>query len=631
MSKAYLSAVTLPGASYIRENPLPNFRNKKLHASVKTNPSLPSEYAEKLGENLAFRVLPYKMQDDYDRSMGTRVLKTAVLENDIMKATFLTDFGGRLYSLYNKRDKRELMFKNPVFQPANIALRDAWISGGIEWNIGRTGHTYHTSAPVFFERCIDESGENYLVMSEYDRCEGLCYSIEFRLPEGEDTLFAKVTIINPHDYDVPMYWWTNIAVRETPGLRVLAASDEVLCPSRDGLTLEKMPYISSEPGKDVSFPSVYYHSNEYFFQVTRDTQYPWEAVVYPGENWVFAEYSTGMLRYRKMFTWGSHQGGLKWRDFLSEPGKGDYIEIQAGIGRTQMHGLIMPKNATWTFEQAFTSISVDTDALCNMEYNEAALKVEQALKKHMPEFSDKKDKKNKKSSEFISLGSGWGALENHRRILCGLPELPMQFPEESIGSDELPWFNLLYNGVLPDNTYSFMTGGDWAERLKKSPGNDAKVHLGIIYFEEGLEDKAAELWESALPHPLAYRNLSLIKLNGGDLEKAAELMENALALDGSYAYLTEYARLLIRIEEYEKCFILLEKLADDAPGRLWIFRAQAAWHTGRTDLLEEMFRREYSCIREGENTLTDLWFLWAEKTNQENKTNPPANIDFRQG
>jgi hypothetical protein len=114
-------------------------------------------------------------------------------------------------------------------------------------------------------------------------------------------------------------------------------------------------------------------------------------------------------------------------------------------------------------------------------------------------------------------------------------------------------------------------------------------------------------------------------------------MANALALNNSnnsedsYAYLTEYARLLIRINEYEKCFMLLEKLDNDAPGRLWIFRAQSAWHTGRIDLLEEMFKREYSCIREGENTLTDLWFLWAEKTNQENKTTPPANIDFRQG
>ena len=625
MSLAYLSAITLPGASYVRDNPLPNFRNQKLHASVRTTPSLPPEYAEKLGENLAFRVLPYKMQDNYDRSRENCVLKTAILENDIMKATFLTDFGGRLYSLYNKRDDRELLFKNPVFQPANIALRDAWISGGIEWNIGRTGHTYHTSAPVFFERCIDEAGEDYLVMSEYDRCEGLCYSIEFRLPDGEESLFAKVTIINPNNHDVPMYWWTNTAVRETPGLRVLAAADNVLCPGSDGLTLEKMPHLSSEQGKDVSFPSVYYHSNEYFFQVPKDTQYPWEAAVYPGEDWAFIEYSTGILRYRKMFTWGSHQGGLKWRDFLSEPGKGDYIEIQAGIGRTQMHGLTMPKNTTWTFEQVFTSISVDADALCKLNYSEAAKKVEQSIKINIPKFPDKK------SSDFISLGSGWGALENHRRALRGISKLPIKFPEESIGTDELPWLSLLHNGILPDNTDSFMTGGDWADRLKKSPGNAAKVHLGIIYFEDGLEDKAAELWESALPHPLAYRNLSLIKLNSGDLTKAAELMEKALTLDSSYAYLTEYARILIQINEYEKCFLLLEKLADDAPARLWIFKAQAAWHTGRIDLLGELFTREYSCIREGENTLTDLWFLWAEKTNQSNKTNPPANIDFRQG
>ncbi|MGP3952569.1 hypothetical protein [Streptomyces sp. 7N604] len=31
--------------------------------------------------------------------------------------------------------------RNPVFQPASFALNGAWFSGGIEWNIGATGHT----------------------------------------------------------------------------------------------------------------------------------------------------------------------------------------------------------------------------------------------------------------------------------------------------------------------------------------------------------------------------------------------------------------------------------------------------------------------------------------------------------
>ncbi|MCZ7665985.1 MAG: DUF5107 domain-containing protein [Chloroflexi bacterium] len=43
--------------------------------------------------------------------------------------------------MLHKPSGRELLAKNPVFQPANLALRNAWFSGGIEWNIGAIGHS----------------------------------------------------------------------------------------------------------------------------------------------------------------------------------------------------------------------------------------------------------------------------------------------------------------------------------------------------------------------------------------------------------------------------------------------------------------------------------------------------------
>ena len=623
--KAYISSIQLSGSPVIHENPLPNFRNRNHDFTLSSDGSLLPEHFENAGKNLTFRVLPYKMQDTYYRKRDLCSIKTAVLENDIMVATFLPDFGGKLYSLYNKRDDRELLFKNPVIQPANIALRDAWMSGGIEWNIGRTGHTYHTCAPVFFQKCTDINGEMFLRMFEYDRCEGLCFSIEFRLPKGSDTLFASVKIINSRDEDVPMYWWTNIAVKETADMRVLSATDEVIFqnPRGGGFGFGKMPYLDSVPGKDASFPNIYHYSSEYFFQTPETVKYPWEAAVYPSENWVFAEYSTSELKYRKMFTWGTHQGGRKWRDFLSNPGQGDYVEIQAGIGRTQLHGLTMPANAVWTFTQAFTGISADAAAICGMEYHEASDAVADLFKREIPEFVPEK------CSEYISLGSGWGAVEQYRRDLQGISKLPFDFPEYSIGSEELPWLNLLINGNLPANTSSFMIGSAWREMLENDGGKESLVHLGVMYYEDGMEKEAAEAWEKSLPHALAYRNLSLVAIKNNDTAQAVNLMEKAVQLNSSDSYKSEYANLLIKIEEYEKCWSLLYNLSDDAPGRLWIYRAKCAWHTERYGELEKMFEREYSCIREGENSLTDLWFMWAEKTNQDNKTNPPPHIDFR--
>ncbi|WP_344841667.1 DUF5107 domain-containing protein [Nonomuraea dietziae] len=49
--------------------------------------------------------------------------------------------GGRLWSLVELSTGRELLHRNPVIQPANLALRDAWFAGGVEWNLGTTGPT----------------------------------------------------------------------------------------------------------------------------------------------------------------------------------------------------------------------------------------------------------------------------------------------------------------------------------------------------------------------------------------------------------------------------------------------------------------------------------------------------------
>ena len=86
-------------------------------------------------------VLPYLVQDGYGRDRRPAEHKVAVLENDVLRATFLLDLGGRLWSLVHKPTGRELLYRNPVFQPANLALRNAWFAGGVEWNIGTIGHT----------------------------------------------------------------------------------------------------------------------------------------------------------------------------------------------------------------------------------------------------------------------------------------------------------------------------------------------------------------------------------------------------------------------------------------------------------------------------------------------------------
>ena len=40
------------------------------------------------------------------------------------------------------------------FQPCNLALRNAWVSGGVEWNVGIIGHTPFTVDAMFAENWL---------------------------------------------------------------------------------------------------------------------------------------------------------------------------------------------------------------------------------------------------------------------------------------------------------------------------------------------------------------------------------------------------------------------------------------------------------------------------------------------
>ena len=55
----------------------------------------------------------------------------------------MPQWGARIWTVYDKIRNKDWVFSNPAHQPANIAVRKAWTSGGIEWNWspGIIGHS----------------------------------------------------------------------------------------------------------------------------------------------------------------------------------------------------------------------------------------------------------------------------------------------------------------------------------------------------------------------------------------------------------------------------------------------------------------------------------------------------------
>jgi len=681
MTELKVENLTMPGAALDGENPLPFFRNPTVHTGVRVTEDLPAEKRVALGWETAFRVLPYRMQDEYTRQRKPLTFRSIVLENEILKATFLPEIGGRLISLVHKPLQRELLHRNPVFQPANLAIRNAWFSGGIEWNIGQFGHTFTTCSPLFASAIQGAQGEPGLRLYEFERCKSLFWQIDFYLPPGFPFLVAYTRVVNPNPTATSMYWWTNIAVNEAPDVRVLAPAAQAIyidfAGKETAFGYTSLPGLPSLKGMDGTYSLNSPFANEFFFQCDQ-ADIPWEAAV-DGDGRGLIEASTHRLKYRKMFCWGSHAGGRHWQEFLSQPGQA-YIEIQAGLAPTQVHGLVMPGHTTWDWTQVFGYLEADPAEAHSPDWERATGAVDSALKGKIStqKIYDLEETYRSRadiaSQDILQAGSGWGALELIRRQKdpAALP-LPagFVFPPSSLGVEQEKWLYLLEKGTLPDahpadSPGAWMTQSEWRVLLeyslveKRNRNGFALLHLGVMRMENLDEEGAASAWEESIrvePSACAYRNLAVLRLRQKQNAEALQLYEKAWQLAGQndglqLALAVEYLHMLVSTRQYPRGMEVLLSLPTliQETDRIQLLWAQIALELGMLEKVEQILGgdddpgREFAVIQEGQTLLTDLWFeLQARKISIQTgeplseqlrrkvklEFIPPRRIDFR--
>ncbi len=656
----------LPAADLGSENPLPAFRAQSPDLAVGFHPSLPEPKRAHMGEACGRRVLPYRLQDGYSRTRKPHEFQALVLENEALTATFLPELGGRLVSLVYKPLARELLARNPVFQPANLAICNAWFSGGIEWNMGQFGHTFGTCSPVFSARVQGGQGEPGLRLYGYERCKGLFWSIDFTLPPGFPWLVANTRLYNPGPEATSTYWWTNIAVTEAEGVRVLAPAREAIYieTAEHSFGLTQLPGLPSLQGTDGTYSLNSPFANEFFFQCEASDM-PWEAALdRTGRGLV--EVSTPRLAYRKMFCWGTHPGGRHWQEFLA-PGAPPYIEIQAGLAPTQLHGLSLPAGADWQWTQAFGYLETDPAQAHSPDWEQAWRSVEGAIHARLtPARLVEIDAAcqplaDQPPLELLTMGSGWGALELARHEAAGerAPLSPaLTFPPSSLGTEQKRWLPLLTGGVLPEQPPEELPGewlisADWRNRLERSLAQPAGrhwfayLHLGVMDME-GFDLSGAEAaWLASLAiHPSVWvlRNLAVLAQRRGQGERALEFYRQAweLAIKSGLSLpslAAEVMGALLEASQPRQALDFerrLEPFLRDQD-RVQLLRGQAALQVGELDVVEEVLQRDYAVIQEGETGLTDLWFgMWRLRLGEaltqaelEQRRPPPVRIDFR--
>lgn len=608
----------MPAGAMGEMNPLPDIKNVSyIHAGYQMTDKISEDEKTYLGKGMISTMLPYMMQDNYDRDKKERNFKAAILENDYIKAVFLPEIGGRLWSLYDKKLGKELLYVNPVFQPCNLALRNAWFSGGVEFNVGIKGHNPLTCSPMWC--AVDKTDDgDILRLYEFERIRGVVYSINAYLPDNSPVLYIKCKIENTTNEQKHMYWWSNIAVPEEEGTRVIVPTDDSFLSFYDqnAYLLDKAT-IPVHEGVDVSYPLNLSSSRDFFYKIPEKNNKWIVSVQKDGAG--LLQCSDQKLKGRKLFVWGMGQGGRHWGEWLSVEGS-SYIEIQAGLAHTQLEHIPMPGKTTWEWTEGYTAM-VGDPAVMHGDYKGAIDTVESYLANRVGDLENMPFPTKINSSEIIYKGSDWGAIEEAVRgervsSLCSFPK---------ISDDEsAQWWQLIENNSFPcpdvnETPKSYVKGSFWAEKLLSLPEQSwySLLHLGVICYEMGDLEKAKKYWEESIektPSAWAMRNLAMLYKNElGNAEKGMEFILRANELKGDCrSILAEVGAVLTSCNEDEKWLGIYGKLSNElkAIGRLRLLCAVAYINLDKLEKAAEIINPDFvmNDIKEGELSVSHIWF-----------------------
>ncbi|MFF3492790.1 DUF5107 domain-containing protein [Streptomyces sp. NPDC002795] len=532
MTEIRRAVLTLPGVHLGPDNPLPPLRplDEMHEVDERAKADMPLDMARQVGYRPLRSVLPERIRDGYGRDREPLDLDTIVIENDRLRVTVLPGLGGRIASLFHKPTERELLYRNPVFQPADFALNGAWFSGGIEWNIGATGHTALSCAPLHAARVPAPDGGDMLRLWEWERLRDLPFQVDLWLPEGSDFLYVGVRVRNPHEKPAPTYWWSNIAVPEEH--RVLAPADEAWYFAYEQ-TLSRVP-VPEYGGVDRTYPLNSEFPADYFYEV-EDGRRRWIAALDDAGHGL-VQTSTDLLRGRKLFVWGAGTGGRRWQQWLTEPGTGGYSEIQAGLARTQLEHVRLEPEGEFSWLEAYGPLSADADAVhSGGSWGRATGEVERRLEDALPRadvdaaYEAWRACADTEPGERLAVGSGWGALEVLRAgwKLAGTP-----FDESTLGEAQAPWRELLESGVFPEQRRvgppgPTLVAPPWRDMLETAPARpQAEYHLGVAQWHAGDRAQAVRSWERGLelaPSLWPFlRCLAVADAADGNTERAAD-------------------------------------------------------------------------------------------------------------
>ncbi len=290
-------------------------------------------------------VYPYPFLDSLGSEKTNKTWKAVYLENEYLKVTILPELGGHVYQIFDKTINRAIIYSNPVMKYAMVALRGAWVSGGIEWNFP-DGHTLTTVAPIDYVMRTEADGSAAVAIGDTERVQRMQWQVILRLRPGTRVLESEVTLNNRREVPGRYWYWSTAGAPAAPDLRFNY-------PMREAYPHAFWPVFKFplEKGVDVGrFSEV----PNFLSLFARDSKRDYFGIYYEKSDWGVVHVADHReLPGKKTWTWGTDDNGDVWIDKLTDGG-GQYVEFQGGRFETQMeHQFIAPHRVEHFFEYWF--------------------------------------------------------------------------------------------------------------------------------------------------------------------------------------------------------------------------------------------------------------------------------------
>ncbi len=253
-----------------------------------------------------------------------RTYRALFVENEYLKLTYIPEFGGRVFSVYDKLRRREMLYRNDVIKPAPYNPRSSWPQSGLELTGPHDMHMLTLYGEPFWANQMvrNTDGSVTLALGEIDPVYGMKVNLTATLHPGLAALEIGVSCYNGRDVRMPQMLWINTAVPATPKTRFIYPMTRTV-----GHTTADIADWPVYNGVDLSWD----RNNQHMLGVFGIDIYDnfQGAYQFDHDYGVFRYGDRRIVQGMKMWTFGYGEGAKNHERGYTDKA-GPYVELQSG-------------------------------------------------------------------------------------------------------------------------------------------------------------------------------------------------------------------------------------------------------------------------------------------------------------